>query len=321
MKQQFTTALILAHFDYKKECIVEIDASDNVSAGVLSQYGDDAKLHPVAFFFQKHSPQEINYEIHDKELLAIIKAFKEWRPMLERTGLPIKIFTDHRNLQYFMTTKQLSCRQACWSEYLSHFNFVIQFRPGKLGAKPDGLTRRSGDLFKEGNERIKQMQQTVLKQYNLDPAIKLNLDLVAMLLTPSVLNLNSTLNIRADTVKPIKSEVIEPTVAATKPTNATPEEKEATLDQLLDQGYKEDPIPNRVLDLLACGANYSKDLTIADCSIVNGRLHYRRLLYVLDYHVLQLCLCKLHHDTPVAGHLEIKNTYELLHWSYYWPNM
>ena len=127
LKRRFTTAPILAHFDYEKECIVETDASDNVSAGVLSQYGEDGKLHPVVFFSQKHSPQEINYKTYNKELLAIIKAFEKWRPMLERAGLPIKILTNHRNLQYFMTTKQLSCRQARWSEYLSRFNFVIQF--------------------------------------------------------------------------------------------------------------------------------------------------------------------------------------------------
>ena len=98
LKHQFTTAPILAHFDYEKECIVETDALDNVSAAVLSQYGDDGKLHPVAFFFRKHSPQEINYKIYNKELLAIIKAFEEWQPMLKGAGLLIKILTDHRNL-------------------------------------------------------------------------------------------------------------------------------------------------------------------------------------------------------------------------------
>ena len=99
LKERFTTAPILAHFDYKKECIVETDASDNVSAGVLSQYNsEDGKLHPVPFFSQKHSPQEINYKIYNKELLAISKAFEEWRPMLEGASLSIKIFTDHWNL-------------------------------------------------------------------------------------------------------------------------------------------------------------------------------------------------------------------------------
>ena len=334
MKHRFTTAPILAHFDYEKECIVETDASDNVSAGVLSQYGDDAKLHLVASFSQKHPPQEINYEIYDKELLAIIKTFEEWRPMLEGAGLPIKILTDHQNLQYFMTTKQLSRRQARWSEYLSRFNFVIQFWLGKLGAKPDAFTRRSGDLLKEGDERIKQMQQTVLKEDNLDPAIKSNLNLVATpptLLMPATQNLipmSSTFNISADTIKP--TEVIKPTVAvakpiidastkATKATKATETilEEAISLDQLLDCAYEEDPIPNRVLDLLACGANYLRDLTIADCSVVNRKLHYRGLLYVPDYHALQMHLCKVHHDTTVAGHLGVGNTYDLLHCHYY----
>ena len=330
LKHQFTTAPILAHFDYEKECIVETDASDNVSARVLSQYSSkDGKLHPVAFFSQKHSPQEINYEIYDKELLAIIKAFEEWRPMLKGAGLPIKILTDHWNLQYFMTTKQLSRRQARWSKYLSRFNFVIQFRPGKLGGKPNSLTRKSGDLSKEGDKRIKQMQQTVLKTHNLDPAIKSNIDLVATPSTrpstpstTSALNLDSTFNISADTVtKPIEpTKAIELTVA--KPTDANSEKEEAMLlDQLLDQSYKKDPIPSRVLELLAQDANYLKHLTIADCSIVNGRLHYRGLLYIPNYHVLQLRLCKLHHNTPVAGHLGIGNTYKLLHRHYYWPNM
>ena len=94
-----------------------------------------------------------------------------------------------------------------------------------------------------------------------------------------------------------------------------------TLEQLIDCCYKQDPIPNRVLQLLANGANYSKDLTIADCANVDGRLHYRDRLYVPDYHVLQLRLCCLYHDSPHAGHLGISNTYKLLHRNYYWPNI
>lgn len=74
--------------------------------------------------------------------------------MLEGADLPVKIHTDHSNLKYFMTTKQLSRRKASWSEFLSRFNFVGTYRPGKLGAKLGALTRRSGDLPKEGDERI-----------------------------------------------------------------------------------------------------------------------------------------------------------------------
>ena len=74
--------------------------------------------------------------------------------MLEGARLSVKILTNHRNLQYFMSTKQLSRRQACWSEFLSRFNFVIQYRPGKLGAKSDALTRRSRDLPKKRDSHL-----------------------------------------------------------------------------------------------------------------------------------------------------------------------
>ena len=92
------------HFDFEKKCIFETNSSDNVSEGILFQYKEDGLLHLMVFFSYIHLPQEINYEIYNKELLAIIKFFEEWRLMLEGARLPIKIFTDHRNLQYFMST-------------------------------------------------------------------------------------------------------------------------------------------------------------------------------------------------------------------------
>jgi hypothetical protein len=154
LKQAFVDAPILRPFDWEKDVILETDASDYVSAGVLSQYDDQGVLHPVAFFSKKHSATECNYEIYDKELLAIIRCFEEWRPELEGTPSPVKVITDHRNLEYFTTTKLLNRRQARWSEFLSRFNFKILYRPGKQGGKPDALTRRSEDLPKEGDERL-----------------------------------------------------------------------------------------------------------------------------------------------------------------------
>jgi hypothetical protein len=78
LKHTFTTTPILDHFDYDCEAIIETDASDYISTGILSQYDDKGILHPVTFFSKKHSPAECNYEIYDKELLAIVRAFKEW---------------------------------------------------------------------------------------------------------------------------------------------------------------------------------------------------------------------------------------------------
>ena len=79
--------------------------------------------------------------MHNKELLAIFEAFRSWHHYLEGTPLPVDVVTDHKNLEYFSTTKMLTRCQACWSEFLSQFNMVIRFRPGRLGAKPDSLTR------------------------------------------------------------------------------------------------------------------------------------------------------------------------------------
>jgi hypothetical protein len=125
-----------------------------VSGRVLSQYDEEGTLRPVAFFSKKHSAVECNYEIYDKELLAIVCCLKEWRPELEGTKSPIRILSDYRNLEYFITTKMLNRRQACWSEFLSRYYFCIIYRPGKQGEKPNALTRRSEDLPKEGDERL-----------------------------------------------------------------------------------------------------------------------------------------------------------------------
>ena len=152
LMHRFILVPILTHFDAEREIIVETDALDYVSAGIMSQYDDNGVLYPVAYFLKKHLPAECNYEIYDKELMAIIRCFEEWRPALESTPYAIRVLSNHKNLECFMSTKLLSRRQARWSEFLSRFNFKIVYRPGKARAKPDALTRRSGDLPKEGDK-------------------------------------------------------------------------------------------------------------------------------------------------------------------------
>ena len=168
LKLAFVNAPILAPFDWDREILLETDASDFVSAGVISQYDDNGILRPVAYFSKKHTCTECNYEIYDKELLAIVRCFEEWRPELEGSAFPIKVLSDHRNLEYFTTTKQLNRRQARWAEFLSRFRFKINYRPGKQGEKPDALTRRSADLPKKGDERLRFQSQVVLKRENFE---------------------------------------------------------------------------------------------------------------------------------------------------------
>ena len=88
------------------------------------------------------APAELNYEIHDKELLAIVWSFQRWRSLLLSVSSQIKVLTDHNALEYFMSTKVLTRRQARWAEVLSEYNFLITYRPGKQAQKPDALSRR-----------------------------------------------------------------------------------------------------------------------------------------------------------------------------------
>ena len=81
-----------------------------------------------SFFFKNMNSIECNYEIYDKKLLAIIRCFEKWRFELEATDLSMKIFTDHKNFEYFMTTKKLIRRQIKWFEFLSQYNFVIMYQ-------------------------------------------------------------------------------------------------------------------------------------------------------------------------------------------------
>lgn len=105
---------MLAHFNPDLEAWVKSDTSDYVVAAVLSQKHHDGMLRPVAFMSKKMSSAKCNYEIYNKELLAIIQAFEEWRLELAKTPIkdPIHVITDHKNLEYFISIKDLNKRQA-----------------------------------------------------------------------------------------------------------------------------------------------------------------------------------------------------------------
>jgi len=149
LKKAFTSAPILTHWIPDAQLIVETDASDYALAAILSVINEDNEVHPVAFHSRTFTVVELNYDTHDKELLAIFEAFKIWWHYLEGPAYPIDVVMDHKNLEYFFTTKVLTRRQARWSEYLSQFNLVIRFRPGRLGTKLDALTRR-WDIYPKG---------------------------------------------------------------------------------------------------------------------------------------------------------------------------
>ena len=142
LKESMTTAPVLRHYDPTLPITLETDASDYALGAILSQE-QDGITRPVAFSSRKMLPAELNYPVHDKEFLAIFNAFKEWRHYLEGSQVRIQVLSDHRSLEYFLTTKQLTRRQARWSEYMADFHFTIEYRSGKKSTKPDALSRRA----------------------------------------------------------------------------------------------------------------------------------------------------------------------------------
>ncbi|MBW0481314.1 hypothetical protein O181_021029 [Austropuccinia psidii MF-1] len=126
LKEAFNTAPILSHFSASLSTIVETNASDYALGAVLSQLNESGK-HPIAFDSCKLPPAEMNYEIHDKELLGIVWALKCWRDFLLCLSNPFEVLTDHSFLQYFMSSKVLTCRLARWVEFLSESHFTITY--------------------------------------------------------------------------------------------------------------------------------------------------------------------------------------------------
>ena len=143
LKHLFTTAPVLVQPDTSKQFIVEVDASDTGVGAVLSQRGGSGeRLHPCAFYSRRLSPTERNYDVGNRELLAVKLALEEWRHWLEGAELPFVVWTDHKNLAYLQSAKRLNSRQARWAMFFSRFDFTLTYRPGTRNTKPDALSRQ-----------------------------------------------------------------------------------------------------------------------------------------------------------------------------------
>jgi len=134
---------MLATSKLDKEFRVEADASNFATGGVLSGKCDNNLWRPIAFISKALNEIECNYEIHDEKMLGVIRCLKAWWHFLEGTRIKFEIWMNHKNLEYFMSSQNLNCRQACWALYLSRFDFVLKHIPGSRMGKADGLSRRS----------------------------------------------------------------------------------------------------------------------------------------------------------------------------------
>ncbi|GAA5914826.1 hypothetical protein JCM5296_004024 [Sporobolomyces johnsonii] len=298
LKNAFTSAPILAHFVPGAPTTLETDASDFAIAGVLSQHLRDnqlpsapspppapaqARMHPIAFFSRQLQGGELNYDVHDKELLAIIDAFKIWRQYLESTNDEIQVFSDHRNLEHFATTKVLSRRQARWAEILANYNFRIYHRPGTEQVKTDAMSRRPD--YAAGTKAAEAAPQVLLPR-------ALFASLLDLTLAPGSFSI------------------------AANHLEAFPSLTDAILTKLDD-----DLEIRQVLQDLRLQENLERYSSVPWSLDPSGLLLFDGLIYVPNDNNIKLLVLNAHHDDPLSGHWGEDKTLEKVTRNFHFPQL
>ncbi len=147
LKELFLSAPMLQMYDPHRPTRVDTDASDYALGAILMQQCEDGKWRPVFYHARKFTSAELNYDVFNKELKAVIDALEQWEVHLMGLSQPFEVWTDHQNLTTFTTTKVYGRRQARWGERLAMYDFKIHHRPGTLNGAADALSRQS--KFKE----------------------------------------------------------------------------------------------------------------------------------------------------------------------------
>ena len=132
---------------------MKTNASEYILVAIFLIMIEEKEVHLVTFHSHTFKTTELNYDMHDKELLTVFKVFYIWHHYLEGLVLPIDIMTDYRNLEYFLTTKILSHHQARYLEFLSQFNLIIYFHLRCLESKLDAITHRE-DLYSKEERAV-----------------------------------------------------------------------------------------------------------------------------------------------------------------------
>ena len=141
LKRQVTSEPILTHPDPTKQYTLEVDASGFALGAVLSQQGDDGKLHPISYYSRTLTEAERNYDIYNRELLAMVEGLDHDRPLLAGMQHPIIIKTDHLNLTHWREPQKISRQVACQVLQLAEYNFEIHHIKGTTNGKADALSR------------------------------------------------------------------------------------------------------------------------------------------------------------------------------------
>ena len=141
LKKHFMEEPVLMMPDQTKPFQIETDASRYATGAVLTQLDSNGDQHPISFISKTLSPAEWNYEIYDRELLAIIRALEEWRHYIQGSPHTTIVLSNHKNLTYYREAQKLTRQQACWSLYLSKFDVKLIHTPGNKMVQSDTLSQ------------------------------------------------------------------------------------------------------------------------------------------------------------------------------------
>ena len=307
MKKMFIAAPMLAQFHEERETIVETDVSNWCVGATLLQYQPDGVLRPCAFFSKKNAPAECNYEIYDKEMLAIVRALEAWDAEL-RSVKSFVIRTDHKNLEYFMTVRKLTERQMRWSHTLSRYNFQIEYVTGKSNVRADALSRREQDVKMEVTDARLQAREMQLLKPEVLPRTKGAPVQVLMLNTQSPLE-----------------EVAVPE-SVDEPSGSISEGLEG-LEDLWTSAKEKDQVYQDLVEAVReqryrLPSHLGIKVSINDCALSEqGELLFRGRRWVPDLERLRTSLIQQTHDSVMTGHPGREITAALLARQFFWPNM
>ena len=303
LKEAFLKAPVLAQYHPERPTRVETDSSGYSVGGALSQANGHV-YQPVAFFSKRMTPAECNYEIYDKELLAIVVALREWSSQL-RGVTEFEIITDHKNLEYFTTTRKLSERQIRWWQELSRYNFCINYRPGKNNAAADALSRREQDMpMSDTDERLQCRNGQLLK-------MEKHMLKVSRAPFPDSKDDDETLWVGPAQLDSAPDKV--------------PDEIPESLQNLWFTAISSDSTYLAVAKAIKEGSRTLSPalqlrITLAECQIDNhGFLRWRQRLWVPNSEPLRTGLIHYLHDSIMSGHPGRANTNQLVARWFFWP--
>jgi RNase H-like domain found in reverse transcriptase/Integrase zinc binding domain len=136
-----TSDLVLHRPDYQKPFTLEVDASQYATGTILYQENKEGRLCPVGYHSHTFNPAEQGYDVHDRELLAVMRGLQQWRHLLLSSPFQTTVITDHANLQYYRQPQKINRRVARYLGDLAEYDFRLVHKPGKQN-KANHLSRR-----------------------------------------------------------------------------------------------------------------------------------------------------------------------------------